>query len=210
MAAEPARPGVRPRIGLYGGSFDPVHQAHVALARLALDELGLDELRVLPAGTPWQKGGTQAAGEHRAAMLRLAFAGEPRVVVDERELHRGGASYSIDTVRELQAERPSAQWFLVIGQDQYDKFDTWREWQELLHRVTLAVAGRHGEEHTPAALAAVPHLVKRLPLPQMEVSSSGIRERRARGEPLGDDLVPPEVARYIDHNALYDGATARS
>ncbi|WP_043460152.1 nicotinate-nucleotide adenylyltransferase [Azohydromonas australica] len=194
------------RIGLLGGSFDPPHLAHLALACQARDELRLDELRLLPAGRPWQKlavGREPIEAAHRVAMLRLLIQGEPRLVVDERELHCNGPSYSIDTVRELAAEHPGAQLFFVIGQDQYARLHTWHDWQEMLKLVTLAVAGRAGEApRAPAEVAAVPHRIEILALPPMAVASTDIRARAARGEDLSL-LVGPAVAAYIDLNALY-------
>ena len=200
-------------IGIFGGSFDPVHNAHVALARLALNELRLDELRWVPAGQAWQKARRLTAATHREAMLRLAIAGEPRFSVSRIELERAGASFTLDTVREMQAEvqktQPDAQWFLVIGQDQYAGFHTWQGWQELLERVTLAVAQRSAPGGVGAHPWAVDAQVQRaahaaVTLPMMDVSSTDIRERLARG--LGiDDLVPLAVARYIEQHNLYRG-----
>ena len=104
------------KIGLLGGSFDPPHLAHLALGRLAVQQLALDELRWLPAGAPWQKAGRQMApGAHRAAMLAALLDGEPGQVIDNRELTRSGPTYTIDTVRELQAELPGADWFFILG-----------------------------------------------------------------------------------------------
>jgi nicotinate-nucleotide adenylyltransferase len=194
------------RIGLLGGSFDPPHAAHLALARAALEHLPLDEVRWLPAGLQWQKAREPAAAEHRKAMVAQAIAGEPRFVLDDRELRRAGPTYTIDTVRELQAGEP-AQWFLILGQDQYGNLHTWRDWPELLSRVTLAVAARDGVAPTPSsAVAAVPHRVVTLPMPRTDVSATEIRRRAARGEPLGD-VVPAAVARYIDLHRLYGGHT---
>ena len=96
------------RIGIFGGSFDPVHNAHLALARLALSELTLDELRWIPVGKPWQKSRRITSAAHREAMVRLAIEGEPRFVLDRTELERSGPSYSLDTVRSLQAAQPEA------------------------------------------------------------------------------------------------------
>jgi nicotinate-nucleotide adenylyltransferase len=189
---------------LFGGSFDPPHLAHRALADLALAQLRLHELRWLPAGQPWQKAGrTLAPRADRVAMLRLLMAGEPRFVLDERELERTGPSYTIDTVRELAAEHPGAELLLVIGQDQYGRFDTWREWRELLQRTTLAVAGRDGAAPTPpAALAAQPQRLVALALPAMPVSSTQIRAAAAQGLRV-DALAGPAVAGYIDDQNLY-------
>ena len=97
------------KVGLFGGSFDPPHVAHVALAEAALGQLGLDELRILPTGQAWHKSRALTAAEHRLAMARLAFGHLPGAVVDDRELLRAGATYTIDTLRELAAEQPGAQ-----------------------------------------------------------------------------------------------------
>ena len=189
------------RVGIFGGSFDPVHNAHVALARQALGELALDELLWVPAGQPWQKQRHLSSAEDREAMVRLALAGEPRFKLSRIELERSGPSYTIDTVRELHAARPAAQWFLIIGQDQYAGFHTWHGWQELLGLVTLAIADRPDALHTvnPRVLAAARTAVA---LPMMDVSSTDIRRRVARGEGIAD-LVPEPVARYIARHHLY-------
>jgi nicotinate-nucleotide adenylyltransferase len=191
------------RIGLFGGSFDPVHNAHLALAHRALAELSLDEVRWIPAGRPWQKARQLAEPAHREAMVRLAIAGEPRFKLERCELDRSGASYTLDTVRELQAAEPDAEWYLIIGQDQYAGLHTWLGWQNLLGRVTLAVAGRPGAvAQVHADVQAAPH--RPVALPMMDVSSTQIRQRLAENQGI-DDLVPPEVARYIDRNGLYRG-----
>jgi nicotinate-nucleotide adenylyltransferase len=193
------------RIGIFGGSFDPVHNAHVALARSALAELQLDELLWLPAGQPWQKQRTLTPAVHREAMLRLAIRNESRFVLSRLEIERGGPSYTIDTVRALHAQRQGVRWYLVIGQDQYAGFHTWHGWQELLGLVTLAVANRapNGPAAPPGAgpqLRRVPH--EAVALPMMDISSTDIRMRVARRQGI-DDLVPAAVARYIARHHLY-------
>jgi nicotinate-nucleotide adenylyltransferase len=190
------------RIGILGGSFDPVHVAHIALARVALDTLALDTLRFMPTGDAWQKQRVLTRAAHRVSMLQCAIEGEPRFALDVRETTRAGPSYTLDTVLELQAAEP-ADWFMVIGQDQYANLATWHRWRELLPLVTWAVAGRAGV--APAAapeVAALPHRVRFLPLPAMAVSSTDIRARLARNEPI-DGLVPAPVAAYIESNHLY-------
>lgn len=198
------------RIGLFGGSFDPPHRAHVALARSALDDLGLDEVRWIPAGRPWQKTRVITPGSDREAMVRLCIEGEPRFVLDRIELDRDGPTYTLDTVRALQAAPEAAgvaEWVLLIGADQYAGLHTWQDWPELLQRVTLAVANRPGPAMAPNPdVMRHPHRV--VPLAMLDISSTDIRDRVARGAPI-DDLVPPAVAGYIDQHALYREGTAR-
>jgi nicotinate-nucleotide adenylyltransferase len=196
------------RIGLLGGSFDPPHLAHLALARTALQTLQLDELWWLPAGQPWQKAGRALqAGAHRAAMVRLLIQGEPRFRLDERELRRTGPTYTVDTVRECRAAHPEADFFLILGQDQYGRLDTWRDWPALLQHVTLAVAGRAGQVPAPpAALAGHPHRLEVLPLPDIPVSSSALREALERGDEVSL-MVGEAVAGYIAFHHLYRGQT---
>jgi nicotinate-nucleotide adenylyltransferase len=199
-AAAPAR------IGLLGGSFDPPHLAHLALARTALQALHLDELWWLPAGQPWQKAGRALAdGTHRAAMVRLLVQDEPRFRLDARELDRPGPTFTVDTVRECRAERPDAAFFLILGQDQYGRLDTWREWPALLGEVTLAVAARSGQPPLPPpALAAHPHRLEVLPLADMPESSTALREALTRGDEVSP-MVGQAVAGYIARHHLYRG-----
>lgn len=189
------------RIGLFGGSFDPVHNAHLALAREALAALALDELRWIPAGQAWQKARPLSAAAHREAMLRLAIAGEPRYLLDRSELDRPGPSYTLDTVRALQAARPGAECYLLIGADQYAGLHTWVGWQELLARVVLAVANRPGPlPPVHPDVLRQPHRV--VPLAMLDISSTEVRRRVAAGEDIAA-LVPPAVARYIAEHSLY-------
>jgi nicotinate-nucleotide adenylyltransferase len=163
--------------------------------------LALDQVRWIPAGEPWQKSRAVTASVHREAMVRLAIEGEAGFVVDRRELQRGGPSYTIDTVRECQAAKPGCEWVLLIGHDQYVGLHTWRDWQALLASVTLAVANRPGvvAQPDPEVLRFPHHAV---PLPMLDISSTEVRRRVSRGETIAE-LVPPAVARYIDHHHLY-------
>ncbi len=189
------------RVGVFGGSFDPVHNAHLALASLALEQLGLDEVRWIPTGQPSQKTRDLADAADREAMVRLAIAGEPRFVLDRAELRRRGVSYTLDTVRELKAAEPDTEWFLILGQDQYATLHTWRDWRELLGMVTLAVANRPGADLSanPQIARTAAHVVS---LPMMDVSSTEVRRRAAAGESISG-LVPEAVARYIERRRLY-------
>jgi nicotinate-nucleotide adenylyltransferase len=189
------------RIGLFGGTFDPPHVAHLALARAALDALQLDQVRWIPAGQPWQKTRRVTPAAQREAMVRLAIEGEPRFVLDRVEIEREGPSYTLDTVRAFAAAQPGAQWFLIIGADQYAGLHTWRDWQTLLGLVTLAVANRPGPmPPVDPEVLRFPHRV--VPLPMLDISATEIRERVARGLSVAS-MVPPAVARYIDLHQLY-------
>ncbi|MEO8124964.1 MAG: nicotinate-nucleotide adenylyltransferase, partial [Burkholderiales bacterium] len=191
------------RIGLLGGSFDPVHDAHLALARSAIAALALDELLWIPIGVAWQKTRTLSPAADRVAMLRLAIADEPRQRIELCEVERSGPSYMIDTVFELQARRPNAQWWLLLGQDQLANLPTWHRWRELVSRVQLAVANRTGvAPRAPEELAAAGVTAAVVPLARMAVSSTEVRAHIAAGQGVAS-LVPAPVARYIERHGLY-------
>lgn len=192
------------RIGLFGGSFNPPHLGHLALARCARDHLGLDELRWLPAGAPWQKPAQGlVSGADRSAMVRALLAEEPGMQLDERELHRAGPSYTRDTVAELRAEQPGGELWLVIGQDQYANLATWRDAAQWRALVQFAVAARDGQEpRPPTGWDAGNHRRVVLPMPEHPISATRIRQMIAAGQPVSS-LVGPEVARYIDQHRLY-------
>lgn len=189
------------RIGLFGGTFDPPHVAHLALARAARGELRLDEVRWIPAGAPWQKVRRISDAAHREAMVRLAIDGEPGFVLDRCEIDRDGPTFTVDTVLACMQAEPDAQWFLIIGADQYAGLHTWRDWREVLARVTLAVANRPGPM-PPVDSEVLRQRHRVVPLPMLDVSATDIRARVAQGLPV-DSMVPPAVARYIDQHRLY-------
>lgn len=187
---------------MFGGAFDPPHRAHVALAHAAVEQLGLAVLHVLPTGDAWHKARVLTPAPHRLAMARLAFAGLPRVLVDGRELERSGPTYSIDTLRELQAEHPGAELVLLMGEDQAAGFTRWHAWEEVARLAVLGVAGR-GTGEGVAALRALPGVrVEALQLPQMPESATDIRTRLTMGQDIAE-LVPPAVASYIESQHLY-------
>jgi len=190
--------------GIFGGSFDPPHLAHLALARCALEQLALDELVWLPARQSPHKGDRlPASGADRVAMLQRLIDGEPRFSIDARELDRAGPSFTVDTLRELHAARPGTRWWLVIGQDQYARFDTWHDWREILALAGLAVAARDGDPvHAAPGLAGIEHERRIVQMPAHPHSATAVRERAAAGQDV-TALVGASVARYIADHHLY-------
>ncbi len=193
------------RVGLLGGSFDPVHHAHVALADAALDHLHLDALRWIPAGAPWQRPPLGASPADRAAMVALAIAGRDGMTVDPIEVNRAGPSYTSDTIDAMVGE--DVQLVLILGGDQLANFCTWHRWQDIATHAELAIAARDGLlPDTPEPLAqwlsAQGRRLSDLPMPAMPVSASLVRRRLAQGEPV-DDLVPAAVVQYIRDHRLY-------
>ncbi len=189
------------RVGLLGGAFDPPHNAHLAVARAALDQLGLDELRIIPTGLAWHKSRTLTPAAHRLAMVRLAFSSLPRVVIDDRELARSGPTYTIDTLEALRAEQPGAEFCLIIGGDQWASFTTWRRWQDVAAQARLCVVDRPNlAPHGPEGLS-----VTHLQMAPMALSATDLREHLGAGRPLAQRAgdLPAAVARYISEHHLY-------
>ena len=189
---------------MFGGAFDPPHHAHVALARAAVQELRLDHLLVVPTGQAWHKARQLTPAEHRFAMARLAFGGVPRATVDNRELRRAGPTYTVDTLRELAAEFPGATLYLLMGDDQAAGFTSWHDWAAIARLAVLCIAARGPSSGGLQALRRVPGvrvepIVSMAPLPD---SASDIRARLTSGQDFAE-LVPPDVASYIEHHNLY-------
>lgn len=193
------------KLGMFGGAFDPPHLAHRALAEAALGQLGLDELRVLPTGQAWHKSRPLTAAAHRLAMSRLAFEGLERVRLDDREIRRDGPSYTLDTLRELQAENPQAELYLVMGKDQADVLPSWRNWEEIVRLAIICVADRDLLTGRETRFMPPPEMDGRfckLQMPAMDISATGIRARVASRQGIAP-LVSPAVARYIEQHHLY-------
>lgn len=210
-------------IALLGGSYDPVHDGHVALGRHFATLLRPDQLRVIPAGAPWQKSGVQASAEQRLDMVRLAFGALAMPVqVDSREIARGAPTYTIDTLRQLRAEC-GAQTSLVflIGADQLQGLDSWRDWRALFDYAHFCVAARPGWAlDGPAVPPAVrtefarrlgtleqirntPHgLTFLAPDFAVDISATRIRAALRQGHTAGLPLPPP-VLDYIEQHHLY-------
>ena len=197
------------RIGVFGGSFDPPHKAHVALALAAIDQLQLEALYIVPTGQAWHKARVLSAAEHRLAMTRLAFGGLDGVVVDDRELRRDGPSFTIDTLEALQADHPGAQIYLIIGADQFAALQSWHRWQDILEIAIICIANRaHPERADPDfdSTSRARHAVLTLQLPLMAVSATEIRRKISTGEAGPQEiahLVSKPVARYIERHGLY-------
>ena len=203
------------RIGIFGGAFDPPHGAHVALARAAIEAWQLTALHVLPTGDAWHKSQPLSPARDRLAMSELAFGDIPGVVIDDRELHRAGPTYTIDTLRELAAQYPGALLVLQIGADQAAFFHHWRQAQEIARLACISIAVRANYQTGAApfdprqplpGVVCDPARVRVLGLPAMPHSATGIRRRVALGLPI-DYLVPPAVAGYIAGHHLYQTAS---
>lgn len=197
-----------PRLGILGGTFDPPHVGHLALAECAREQLGLSRVLFVPAGTPPHKRGrartTSAA--HRLAMTRAAVRGNPAFAVSAIETKRRGPSWTVDTVRALAAAHPGAELWLLMGADSFAAFGTWREPAEIARHARLAVAVRPGSRR-PAPPAGVPRSrVTWIDNPALDVSSSAVRERARAGRSVRY-LVPDAVARHAARHGLYRSAS---
>lgn len=206
-----ALPAVVPSsVGVFGGTFDPIHLAHLAVAQEAADACGLERVLFMPAGEPPHKPGrTITPGEQRLAMLRLAVAGNDRFAVDRRELDRVGPSYTVDTLEDLAAGRPAGapDLVLILSAEAFLGLMTWRQPRRILELARVAVAPRDGyPDAGPAFLeASLPDLADRarfLDSPRLRLSASELRDRAAAGRSLRY-LVPDAVAAYIGDHGLY-------
>ena len=211
-------------IGLLGGSFDPIHLGHLQLARDALAQLALAEVRFIPAGRPWQKGEITDA-THRARLVLAAIRDEPRFALDMREIERAGPTYTLDTLRELrEALGEHVPLVLIMGSDQFERLDTWRDWTHLLDHAHLAVARRADALLTPGyalqeyfnAHWARPHAVHEaargriveIEMTPVDASATEIRALLAQPPSPGRDsrlaeIVPAPVLDYIRAHQLY-------
>ena len=193
------------RIGIFGGTFDPIHSAHLEVADAVRRALSLDRMLVVVANQPWQKEGGRPVtpAEDRYAMTEAALADRPGLEPCRIELDRGGPSYTIDTVRALQRTHPGAGLVVVVGADVVEGLGTWKDERDLRDLVTLAVVGRPGVP--PAPLPPGWHGVD-VPVAPFDVSSTGLRERLETGAAVGG-LIPEAVIRCIRQRGLY--ATGR-
>ncbi len=218
-----AAPSAGGPIGMLGGTFDPVHVAHLRIAQLALDLLRLARLLWVPTGRPGYRDAPVASPAHRLAMLRLVVGSEPRYVIDERELAAQATGYTVDTLAALRAELGAEQpLVLLMGDDQFAKLDSWHRWRDLFGLAHIAVFARPGASLAPgravdAELAARSEraegswrerragAVIRVEMPPLDISATVLRARIARGKDVSA-WVPREVIAYIEQHQLYRAA----
>lgn len=184
-------------IGIFGGSFDPVHHGHLIVGQVAAERLKLDSLRFVPAREqPFKAGQHHTASEHRSAMLSLAVAGAPSLSVDRSELNRSGPSYTVDTLRQLRKQEPDAEFVLLLGADAARELPAWREADRLPELARIVVFGRPG--------APVPDLprITTVEVPAIGISATEVRRRAREGLSLRY-WVPDSVAEYIASHRLY-------
>lgn len=190
-----------PRIGILGGTFDPIHVGHLVAAVNVRYSLALDRLLLVVANVPWQKAGLRSItpAEDRYALVEAAVGDVDGVEASRIEIDRGGPSYTVDTVEEVARQFPSASLFCVVGADVADELGTWERSELIAELATLVVVNRPGSVRT-AALDG--WRVEEVEVPALEVSSTDLRARAADGRPL-DYLVPEEAVRCIRARGLY-------
>jgi nicotinate-nucleotide adenylyltransferase len=193
------------RIGILGGTFDPPHIGHLSLVEAAVQELELDEVIVLPANkNPLKKGRPGATSQQRMEMVSLLAKQNPKIVVSDMEITRGGLSYTVDTLGELQMVYPGEYWF-IMGADALKGFADWKNPQRILRQCRLAVAARPPIVHEEVLLGLEDYVKARVDIvemPLIDASSSDIRVKVQRGMPIGN-LTTPEIVDYIKKNKLY-------
>jgi nicotinate-nucleotide adenylyltransferase len=203
-------------VGVLGGTFNPPHLGHLAVARHAREELGLERVLLMPAHIPPHKTSEEDPGaEHRLRMCRLCVSGEAGLSVSALEIERGGPSYTVDTLEAIHASHPDAELTFIVGADTASTLPAWREPARLLELAGLAVAGREGPGRGGVLDGLAPLLASRpagrsdggvgvrfLDMPAVHISSSMVRERVACGEEI-EELVGPAVAAYIAEHGLY-------
>lgn len=188
------------RIGLFGGSFDPIHIGHLLVAQAALEELNLDRLFFVPAAqSPFKPDSRPMDASQRLRLIRLALAGHPKYEVDLQEIRRGGVSYTIDTLQDFGGRFPHSEIYYLIGDDHAGKLPAWKDAPKLAERTRFAIIPRPGSDAVELPPPFRGHRLNGWPL---GVSSSGIRERIQKGLTI-DHLVPKAVGEAIRNNQLY-------
>jgi nicotinate-nucleotide adenylyltransferase len=197
--AAPAR-----RVGVMGGTFDPIHHGHLVAASEVQAWFGLDEVVFVPTGAPWQKADRQVTeAEHRYLMTVIATASNPRFWVSRVDIDRGGPTYTIDTLRDLHAALPDAELYFITGADALADIFTWRDVDELFDLAQFVGCTRPGFVMDPETLGKIPSdRVTMVEVPALAISSTDVRRRTMRDEPVWY-LVPDGVVQYIGKHRLY-------
>jgi nicotinate-nucleotide adenylyltransferase len=202
------------RIGIFGGTFDPIHVGHLVAAVNARHALDLDRVIMMVANIPWQKAGQRAVStaEDRLALVEAAVGGVEGVVAGRMEIDRGGESYTAETLAELHRAGPDDDLYLIIGWDVAPALTSWERWEEVQRLATLVVVNRP-DYPAPRALAEAGWRVVEVTVPNLEISSSDLRARAGDGRPL-DYLIPAAAVRFIHERGMYakgaEGEAARA
>ncbi|MDO7867268.1 nicotinate-nucleotide adenylyltransferase [Nocardioides jiangxiensis] len=200
----------RRRVGVMGGTFDPIHHGHLVAASEVRAWFDLDEVVFVPTGDPWQKtardGRSVSPAEHRYLMTVIATAANPSFRVSRVDIDRDGPTYTIDTLRDLAAEMPDAELYFITGADALTEIFTWRDVAELFELAHFVGCTRPGYEMDPATIGDIPSdRVSIVEIPALAISSTDCRERTERGEPIWY-LVPDGVVQYVAKHRLYTPA----
>lgn len=191
----------RRRIGIMGGTFDPIHHGHLVAASEVMDRFGLEQVVFVPAATqPFKQGRETAAAEHRYLMTVIATASNNRFTVSRVDIDRGGLTYTYETLRDLRAEEPDVDWYFITGADALSDILRWKHAEELFESAQFVGVSRPGHELDTAGLPE--DRVSLIEVPAMAISSSDCRRRVAEGKPIWY-LVPDGVVQYIDKYGLY-------
>lgn len=191
--------GQQTRIGVFGGTFDPPQNGHIAVAKAVLEQLHLDAVLFVPAGDPWQKHEISSMAD-RVEMVKLAIAGLDKFSVSTVDIDRGGPTYTVDTLQDISSEFPNSQLFFIMGDDAFTGITSWKDFDKLGELATLVVVSRHGKApEVPATLSPSVNLLEISALP---ISSTMCRERIANGDTL-EGIVPDKVAEYVAKHQLY-------
>ena len=187
------------RIGVFGGTFDPPQNGHIAVAKAVLEQLHLDLVLIVPAGDPWQKHESSSAAD-RVDMVKLAIADIVDFSVSTVDIDREGPTYTVDTLRDIAAHFPHSQLYFIMGDDAFAGITTWKDFDKLGELATLVVVSRHG--NAPEVPATLSPSVNLLEISALPISSTMCRERIANGDSL-EGIVPGKVAEYISKHQLY-------
>jgi nicotinate-nucleotide adenylyltransferase len=185
------------KVGILGGTFDPIHIGHLIAASSVYETLNLDSVVFMPAGDPWQKRDRElSTGQQRLEMVKLAIANDVRFSASDIEINRSGPSYAIDTIREWKSENPDDELFWIVGSDALSGIPTWHEWEAFVNEVSIVAVNRIG------ASESVPFDFVSVDMPEVRISATELRDRFTNKQDT-QYLVPQKVSEYIAEQGLY-------